>query len=136
MSPSIERIRTLIADDEKLSRNAIRGLLSRDCEIDIVGEAADGRPAIELIRRLHPQLVILEVQMPLMSGIEALREIASPERPEAIFVTADEQYYAQALELNAVDYLLKPFSDKQFHLALERAKLKLRRVPRLNGAHF
>jgi DNA-binding LytR/AlgR family response regulator len=56
-----------------------------------------------------------------MSGIEALREIPSSERPEAIFVTADEQFAVQAFELNAVDCLLKPFSDKRFHVALERA---------------
>ena len=111
----------MIVDDENLSRHAIRGLLSRDNEIDVVGEAADGRPAIELIRQLHPLLVFLEAQLPVMSGIEALREIPSSERPEAIFVTADEQFAVQAFELNAVDCLLKPFSDKRFHVALERA---------------
>jgi two-component system LytT family response regulator len=125
----MEKIRTAIVDDEKPARRALRGLLSKDPEIDIVGEAPDGRPAIELIRELHPQLVFFDVQMPVLSGTDALREIALADRPVVVFVTAYDQYALQAFELYAADYLLKPFSDERFREALARAKWRLRSGP-------
>jgi two-component system LytT family response regulator len=121
----MQSIRTLIVDDERLSRQALRVLLARDREVEIVGEAADGEAALDLIRRLHPRLLFLDVQMPMLNGLEMLGHLAQSERPEVVFVTAHENYARPAFDVWAVDYLMKPFSDSRFAAALERAKRRL-----------
>ncbi len=125
----MDRIRTLIVDDEKPARRALRGLLDKDPDIAVVGEAMDGERALELVRELSPQLVFLDVQMPILSGLEMLEQLgaAGAARPEIIFVTAYDHYALTAFDLHAVDYLVKPFTDARFRTALDRAKTRLRR---------
>jgi two-component system LytT family response regulator len=121
----MQSIRTLIVDDERLSRHALRVLLARDREIEIVGEAADGEAALILIHKLRPRLLFLDVHMPMLSGLEMLGRLSPAEKPEVVFVTAHEDYARPAFDVCAVDYLMKPFSDARFADALERAKKRL-----------
>jgi two-component system LytT family response regulator len=121
----MRRITTLIVDDEKPSRLAIRHLLSKDKDILVVGEAMDGETAVKMIRSLGPSLVFLDVEMPMLSGMDVLNRVPEPDRPEVIFVTAYENYARGAFDLYAVDYVMKPFSDARFATALERAKKRI-----------
>lgn len=115
-------LRVLIVDDERISRSGIVRLLAPDPEVRIAGECANGLEAVEAIRSERPDLVFLDVQMPEMDGFEVLRALKPEETPRVIFVTAYDQYAIQAFEVNALDYLLKPFSDERFASALARAK--------------
>jgi two-component system LytT family response regulator len=121
----MQSITTLIIDDEKPSRLAIRHLLSKDRDVVVVGEAMDGETAVEMIRNLRPKLVFLDVEMPMLNGMEVLGRVPEAERPEVIFVTAYENYARGAFDLYAVDYVMKPFSDSRFATALERAKRRI-----------
>ncbi|MES1194961.1 MAG: LytTR family DNA-binding domain-containing protein [Opitutus sp.] len=122
----MNRIKTLIIDDERPARRVLRGLLEKDADIEIAGEAADGERGLEAIRGLRPDLVFLDVQMPMLTGLELLAQL-DPERwPAIVFVTAYDQYALEAFEKHAVDYLLKPFSDARFAVALDRAKQRVR----------
>lgn len=121
----MDRIKILIVDDEKPARRALRGLLEQDPAVVIVGEAMQGEQALKLIQELRPQLMFLDVQMPIMTGLEMLERLPPTGRPEIIFVTAYDHYALTAFDLHAVDYLVKPFSDSRFHAALDRAKQRL-----------
>ena len=123
---SMERIRTLIVDDEPLAREGVRVLLEKDPDIEVVGECANGREAVEAIDELGPELLFLDVQMPEMDGFEALARVEAARRPVVVFVTAYDQHALQAFEVHALDYLLKPFKDDRFRAALERAKTQVR----------
>ena len=116
------RIRTLIADDEPIARRGVRLLLDRDPEIEVVGEAAGGVEASELILSLRPDLVFLDVQMLGCDGFETLRRVGPSATPVVVFVTAYDEYALRAFDVNAVDYLLKPYDDARFNVAMERAK--------------
>ena len=116
------RLRVLIVDDERICRLGIVRLLEADPTVEIAGEAANGLEAVEAITRLRPDLVLLDIQMPEMDGFEALRALRPEETPRVIFVTAYDQYALRAFEVNALDYLLKPFSDERFAASLARAK--------------
>lgn len=115
-------LRALIVDDEPLGRERLRTLLADDPEVDIVGECADGRSAVEAVRDLTPDLVFLDVQMPLLDGLDVVSEVGADEMPPVIFVTAYDEYAIRAFEVHALDYLLKPFDRERFDRALERAK--------------
>ena len=119
-------LRVLIVDDEPLAREGIRLLLEREPDIEVAGEAVDGAEAIAAIKQHQPDLVFLDVQMPGMTGIEALERLDVERMPEVIFVTAYDQYAVQAFEHHALDYLLKPFDDDRFRDALERARKRIR----------
>jgi two-component system LytT family response regulator len=119
-------IKVLIVDDEKLARRAVRVLLEKDADVQVVGEAADGEEAASMMTRLRPDLVFLDVQMPLVDGVLFLKSIPAAERPYVVFVTAFDQHAVQAFEFHAIDYLVKPFSDERFFKALRRAKERLR----------
>jgi len=121
------KIRTLIIDDEPLAREGLAVLCAADPEIEVVGQCGDGTAAVQAIRREHPDLAFLDVQMPKRDGFEVLENLAATERPIVVFVTAFDQYAIRAFEACAVDYLLKPFTDKRFQQALARAKGELRR---------
>ena len=120
------RIRTLIVDDEPLARERLRTLLADRAAIDVIGECATGAEAVDAIRRQRPELVLLDVQMPELDGFEVLQAIAPDEWPAVIFVTAYDQYALRAFDVNAVDYLLKPFDRARFERALGRAEAELR----------
>ena len=123
---SADPIRTLVVDDEPAARAAIRSLLAEDPDIAVVGEAADGASALRWVERDLPELVFLDVQMPGLDGFAALRALESPESLVVVFVTAYDEYALRAFDVAAVDYLLKPFSDERFRLALSRAKREVR----------
>jgi two-component system LytT family response regulator len=121
-----ERIRVLVVDDEPLARAGVCELLSRDAELDVVGEAANGEEAVAAITELKPDLVMLDVQMPGMTGFEVIRTIGPERMPAVVFTTAYDQFAVRAFEVNAVDYLLKPFDDERFAITIARAKKAVR----------
>jgi two-component system LytT family response regulator len=115
-------IKVIIVDDEALARDLIRHYL-QSYPIVIAGEADNGFDAMKLIRDLQPDLLFLDVQMPKLTGFEMLELIDSP--PEIIFSTAFDQYAIRAFELNAIDYLLKPYSKERFNIAMQKALSRL-----------
>lgn len=120
------KIRALIVDDEPLARSNIAVLLRKDPEIEIVGECGSGTEAIGEIRIANPDLLFLDVQMPECDGFDVLELIGKDLPPAVIFVTAYDQYALRAFEAGALDYLLKPFDNARFELALGRAKQRIR----------
>jgi two-component system LytT family response regulator len=116
------KIRALIVDDEPLARRRIKSLLAQDSTVDVIGECSDGHKAVASISELTPDLVFLDVQMPAMDGFEVIKTIGAERMPTVIFVTAYDQYALKAFEVNALDYLLKPFDRRRFQKTLERAK--------------
>jgi len=112
-------ITCVIVDDEKLARDLLQEYIQQIPNIQIVGEASKGKDAVELIDRVKPDLVFLDVQMPGMTGFDVLEEINHD--PFVIFCTAYDQYALKAFEKNAVDYVLKPLDQERFRLAVERA---------------
>jgi two-component system LytT family response regulator len=120
-------IRTVIADDLEVSRDALRVWLQQERDVDIVGEVLDGPQAVDAICTLKPDLMFLDVQMPGLDGFEVLQQSAHIHTPAIIFVTAYNEYAIRAFEAAAVDYLLKPFSNGRFREALERVRSVLSR---------
>jgi len=116
-------LRALIVDDERLARQGIRIFLERDTEIASIDEASNGKRAAELMRTGGFDLVFLDVQMPEMDGLSALR--CADFGGAVIFVTAYDQYALEAFDVNATDYLLKPFTPQRFSLAVQRAKTRI-----------
>jgi two-component system LytT family response regulator len=117
-------LRALIVDDEPLARQGIRMLLDEDVEIGSIEEAGNGKRAAELMLAGGYDLIFLDVQMPEMDGLTALRHVG--ELPGAvIFVTAYDHYAVEAFDVSAADYLLKPFTPQRFRQALERAKTRI-----------
>jgi two-component system LytT family response regulator len=114
-------IKTLIVDDEPMARRLLREGLESIPEVTIVGEAANGREALQKIEALQPDLVLLDLQMPLMSGFEVVRGLSGIP-PIIVIVTAFDQHAIQAFEAGAIDYLLKPVSEARLLNAIERAK--------------
>jgi two-component system LytT family response regulator len=119
--------RAVIVDDEPAARRGVRLLLERDGAVDVVGEAAGGAEAAELIAREKPDLAFLDVQMPGCDGFQALARLNLEQAPAVVFVTAYDEHALRAFEVNAVDYLLKPYDDARFGAALQRAKDAVRR---------
>jgi two-component system LytT family response regulator len=119
-------IRTLIIDDEPIARQTIYLLLKDDREIEIIGECVNGIEAVKAVKRQQPDLIFLDIQMPEMNGFDVLEEIGVEEMPAIVFVTAYDQYALRAFEVSALDYLLKPFTDKRFEKALTRAKAQVK----------
>jgi two-component system LytT family response regulator len=118
-------IRTLVIDDEPLARRSIVRLLAEDDAMTLVGECGDGASALEAIGRHRPELIFLDVQMPEMSGIDVVRAVDADAATAIVFVTAYERYAVQAFDIQALDYLVKPFSRERFFQTLERAKRHL-----------
>jgi two-component system LytT family response regulator len=122
-------IQTLIADDELLARQKLRQLLRDEPDIDIAGEASSAREVHELVRATTPKLLFLDVRMPGMDGLDLIAELSlSPgiTLPRVILTTAYDHYALRAFELNATDYLLKPFSAERLRMAVVRARDQLR----------
>ena len=115
-------LRVLVVDDEMLGRQRIEDLVTAEPNTEIVGTADNGDAAVEAIRRLRPDIVLLDVQMPGKSGLEVVRVIGEANMPVTIFVTAYDQHALTAFELAAVDYLVKPFDDERFEQAFRRAR--------------
>ena len=121
----MSNLRVLIVDDEPLIRQGIRSGLSGCEAIEIAGECDSGPGAIDAILSEHPDLVLLDVQMSDCTGLDVVREVGPQRMPAVIFVTAYDQYAVSAFELNAVDYLLKPFDDDRLRGAIERARERI-----------
>jgi two-component system, LytTR family, response regulator len=120
-------IRTLLVDDEPLSRRRIRDLLDGEADFVVVGECGDGEAAMTALRERPCDLVFLDVQMPGLDGLQVARRLASGSGPAVIFVTAYDCYALPAFEVHAVDYLLKPFDRLRFRKALAWARIAIRR---------
>jgi two-component system, LytTR family, response regulator len=123
----MDNIRVLVVDDEKPAQARILDLLEKQADIEVVGVGRSGNEAIQLVRTHAPDLLFLDVQMPGMDGFDVLREIA-PETPSPsiIFITGYDKYAIHAFEANALDYLLKPYSDERFEAALQRGRNYIR----------
>lgn len=121
----MKKIKVLIVDDEPIAREGIRVQLEKNPGVEIAGECANGLEAVSFIREQSPDIVFLDVQMPDLDGFGVVEEIGALSMPAVIFVTAYDKYALKAFEINAVDYLLKPFDDERFEKAFERAKSQL-----------
>lgn len=116
-------MRALIVDDESLARERLRALLVDLGTVEVVGEAEQGSQAIAMAEHLHPDVVFMDIRMPVMDGLEAARYLSTLEHaPAVIFCTAYDDHALAAFEANAVDYLLKPIRSERLQLALERAR--------------
>jgi two-component system LytT family response regulator len=125
VAPPPEGIRILVADDEAPARQRLTDLLRQDSQVNGVLEAGDGHAAVRMIHSEKPDLVFLDVQMPELSGIGVIEKIGPESMPLTIFVTAYDQHAIRAFESNALDYLLKPFSDERLEATMARAKARL-----------
>lgn len=120
-------LRTVIAEDEPLARQRLRRFVERDPRLVLVGEAESGAAAVELIDRLAPDVVFLDVQMPECTGLEVLERAAH--RPAPVFTTAYPEYALRAFEVEAYDYLVKPFGWTRFQAAVDRVARRLAAAP-------
>lgn len=124
----MSKIRVLIIDDERPARRKTQRFLESEPDIEIVGEACDGREAIAAIQRERPDLIFLDVQMPGLDGFGVLTALDVQPMPQVVFVTAHDQFALRAFEVHALDYLLKPFDLKRFRKVLSRARAQLQRI--------
>ncbi len=115
-------LRVVLADDEPLARQRIRRLLRRESDVRIAAECVDGAEAVTAIVREAPDLLFLDVQMPELDGFAVLRALPPDRMPVTVFVTAFDQYALRAFEAQALDYLLKPFTEARVRTAFERAR--------------
>src|SRR5262245_61973385 len=117
-------IRTLVVDDEKLARDRLAAFLAKEEDVAVVGQAKNGVEALEMIEEDHPDLVFLDVQMPGMDGFEVLKALRAP-APHVVFATAYDEYAIRAFEVQAVDYLLKPFARARVEEAVGRVRKRV-----------
>jgi len=118
-------MRVFIADDEAPARAKLRRFLSREADVEIVGECATGREAVAMIRRSSPDLVFLDIDMPGLDGFGVVAELEEGGAPRIVFVTAYDDHALRAFDVGAVDYLLKPFTPDRFALVLNRARARV-----------
>ena len=119
------KLRLLIVDDERLVREAIRYGLAGLPDAEIIAECESGHDAIEVIRSQVPDLVLLDIQMQDMTGLEVIREIGPERMPPVVFITAYDEHAVEAFELNAVDYILKPFDQTRLMESIQRARERI-----------
>jgi len=121
----MSKLRLLVVDDEPLIRKGLRNALSNFPDIEVVGECGSGEEAIQAIATQRPDLVLLDVQMPDCSGLDVVQEVGPKHMPPVIFITAYDDYAVNAFELNAVDYVLKPFEEVRLRESIERARKRI-----------
>lgn len=126
-------MRALLVDDEEIARRGLRIRLERAGGVQIVGECSNGPEALEAVRRLAPDVVFLDIQMPEFSGMEVARSLPDQSRPHLVFVTAFDQYAVRAFEVHALDYLLKPINDERLAATLRHVREVISDVR--DGAH-
>jgi two-component system LytT family response regulator len=119
-------LKVLVVDDEHLARETVKLLLANIDDVAQIYEAQNGKQGLDLANQYQPDIVILDIEMPIMSGIEVSKLL--PKSSAVIFITAFNHYASEALELNSADYILKPFDDDRFYIAFERAKKCLSEV--------
>ena len=125
MRSRADALSILVVDDEAPARQRLIELLRQDSLSHVVSEATDGNRAVERIQINQPDLVFLDVQMPELDGVGVIARVGAAKMPLTVFVTAFDHHAIQAFEANALDYLLKPYSDERFERALMRAKTRL-----------
>jgi len=118
----MNKIRALIVDDEPLARERLRSLLRDESAVEVVGECGNGPDAIAAVRRTPPDVVFLDMEMPGCDGLQVIAELPKENRPAIVFVTAYEGFALEAFEVQAIDYLLKPFDRERFQKALRRVE--------------
>lgn len=118
--PKLSRLRTVIVEDEPIAMLQMKSMLKDSPTIEIVGEARNGKQALEVIQDVQPDLVFLDIQIPVLTGFEVLKALQADVLPLIVFTTAYEEYAVRAFELHAVDYLLKPFSEERLRTSLVR----------------
>ena len=118
----MNKIRTLVVEDEPMARERVLSLLQQQPDIEVVGECGDGAQAVSAIERLDPELVFLDVQIPVMDGFGVIRAVSPERMPMVVFTTAYDEYALRAFEVHALDYLLKPFDRARFQRALDRVR--------------
>lgn len=121
----IMNIRAVVVDDEMLARTRLKKFLAEEPDLEIIGECANGRTAVDFIRQHRPNLAFLDVQMPQFSGFDVVRALPPDCLPAIVFVTAHDRYAVEAFETQAIDYLLKPFNRSRLQEAVRRARLRL-----------
>ena len=128
----MKTIRAILADDEPVARDLLRGMLASCPDVEVVAECADGEQAVQAIRQERPDVAFLDIRMPRLSGLEAAASLAADETPYIVFVTAFDDFAVRAFELHALDYLLKPFDESRLSRTVERVResLKLSRAAR------
>ena len=127
------KIRAISVDDEPLAREGIKTFLGEEPDVEVAGECADGASAVRAVEEGRPDLLFLDVQMPRLNGFDVLEAIAPEVMPLVIFTTAHDEHAIRAFEVNALDYLLKPFTRARFKTALQRAREQLA-APCASGA--
>jgi two-component system LytT family response regulator len=125
LAQPIDLINVLVVDDEKPARQRLIDLLHKDSQVGAIFEVADGMAAIEAIQKQRFDLVLPDAQMPEADGLAVIDAVGADQMPLTIFVTAYDQHAIRAFEANALDYLLKPFSDQRFEAAMARVKVRL-----------
>jgi two-component system, LytTR family, response regulator len=121
----MSKLRLLLVDDEPLIRKGLRDALFEVSDIEIIGECGSGEEAIQAIATKQPDIVLLDVRMPGCSGLDVVREVGATRMPPVIFITAYDDYAVNAFELNAVDYLLKPFEEARLLESIGRARRRI-----------
>jgi two-component system LytT family response regulator len=119
-------IRALIVDDEPLARRGIRQMLAAHPDVEVVGECRDGKEAVRSLAGLRPDLVFLDIEMPGLDGLSALRILGPEKAPLVVFVTAHDRFAVEAFETRALDYLVKPLSEARFRDTMARVRERLR----------
>jgi two-component system LytT family response regulator len=119
----MQKIRAIIIDDEKLARAGLQKMLTAIADIEVVGEAANVDEALQLIDKLKPQLIFLDIEMPEKTGFDLLEELIDV--PHVVFTTAYNEFAIKAFEFNALDYLLKPIAENRLHEAVQRVKKQI-----------
>lgn len=127
-------IRAVIVDDEPPARRGVRQLLERHGDLQVAGEARDGREAIRVIRATNPDLVFLDIQMPGLDGFGVLRRLIRDRELAVVFLTAHDKYAVQAFEVDAVDYLMKPVTRARFDACIARVREWIERRPATEAA--
>ncbi|MBV8675080.1 MAG: response regulator [Acidobacteriaceae bacterium] len=135
MHTSAPPITALIVDDEQLAREELKYLLDSAGSVEVVAQGANGIEAVELIREYQPDVVFLDVQMPGLDGFAVLKQLIehNDRLPQIIFATAYDQYAVRAFDVNAIDYLLKPFDKARVLQAIERARQRLQETAQAEG---
>jgi two-component system LytT family response regulator len=118
-------LKTLIVDDESLARRGLAHRLKNIADIEVIGEARNGREALQLINDKKPDLVFLDIQMPGVGGFEVVQQLEVETMPIILFLTAYDEYAVRAFEVNALDYILKPIDEERLHQVLDKVRANL-----------
>jgi len=125
MTPKTKNLTTIVVDDESLARRGLKLRLAELEGVEVLAECRNGREAIKAIRKLEPDLVFLDIQMPGLDGFDVVRELQADYMPLIVFVTAFDQYAISAFDVHAVDYILKPVEEARLEEAVVRARSRL-----------